>query len=141
MYFYVHACVKFLHQPESNAQHQAQCFGVQASSNLRQCSELLDGEEKADNQMRATYGDRWVRPLSNVLTSALRETIGRYQANLATAGESDARILSKLQANRSRLESLSAEGARSLVPTLQQPMIVPGVTSNVAVNCSSHLVE
>lgn len=95
-------------------------------ASLRHCSEILDQEEQADAQMRAAYGDRWVRPQSNILTSALRETVGRYQANLATAGESDARVLSKLEANRGRLESLSADGARSLVPTLQQPMVVPG---------------
>ena len=106
---------------------------MQTMSSLQQCSELLDQEEQADAQMRAKYGERWVRPQSNILTSALRETIGRYQANLATAGESDARVLSKLEANRGRLESLSAEGARSLVPTLQQPMVVPGV-SHLSVN-------
>lgn len=99
---------------------------MQTMASLRQCSEILDQEEQADAQMRAAHGDRWVRPQSNILTSALRETVGRYQANLATAGESDARVLSKLEANRGRLESLSADGARSLVPTLQQPMVTPG---------------
>ena len=99
---------------------------MQTMASLRQCSEILDQEEQADAQMRAAHGDKWVRPQSNILTSALREMVGRYQANLATAGESDARVLSKLEANRGRLESLSADGARSLVPTLQQPMVTPG---------------
>jgi ALIX V-shaped domain binding to HIV len=105
-------------------------------SGLRRCTEVLDEEARCDAAMRKAWGDAWARPQSHVLAASLRETVARYESNMRTAGESDARVLQRVEANRQRLDGLSADSARSLMPTLQAPMVAMGAADPATVTAT-----
>ena len=60
-------------------------------------------------------------------TGPLRGNNAGYRANLAAAGDSDARLLKRLQENANQLTSLSIDAAVSQMPRLQvkNPLPLP----------------
>ena len=103
---------------------------VQAAMELRHCGEVLDEEQAQDEAMRGHHGDAWARPPSRVAAAAYRENIARYEANLAAAGESDARNARRLAAVQPRLSQLTPDAVRGLLPRLQAPMVSPGIDAD-----------
>lgn len=106
---------------------------LQAAAALRSCTQLLDEEERADLALRQQWGERWTLPYSNVLAATHRSTISTYHTLLQTAAEKDAAPLQRLESNRSRLEGISIDSARSRLPHLEQPMVSVGAADPATV--------
>lgn len=97
-----------------------------AESELGQVQEQLDREAAEDEQLRGRFSTRWTRPPSAALSRPLCDKLAGYKANLAAAGESDARLFQKLDGNAPGLAGLSLEAACSQMPRLQAPMLAVG---------------
>lgn len=86
----------------------------------------LDKEAADDDELRQRFGTRWTAPPSAALTKQLRDKILGYRNNLAVAGESDTKLMDKLNASAGSLGSLSMADASKQLPRLQAPMVPVG---------------
>lgn len=107
--------------------------GVQAVQDLRQCGEMLDHEQALDDSMRARYNEAWARPLSRIAAASYRENIARYEANLQAAADSDRANDGRIANALPRLQALSVENVRGMLPKLEKPMVAPGEDGDVIV--------
>ena len=106
----------------------------QAEYDLRQCGEMLDAEQAADDGARDRHrDDEWARPLSRIAAASYRENIARYESNLQAAAESDAANAARLAEATPRLQKLSVEGVRARMPRLERPMVAPGDDADTVV--------
>lgn len=100
-----------------------------AEADLQRVGADVDAEARDDEQLRSRHGPReWDRPPSSALNSGLKEKLAGYGANLAAAGESDARLAQRLADNASSFAKLlSPQAAAASLPPLRPPMVsVPG---------------
>ena len=86
----------------------------------------LDKEAADDDELRQRFGTRWTAPPSAALTKQLRDKVAGYRSNLVVAGESDSKLMDKLNANAGSLGSLSMAEASKQLPRLQAPMVPVG---------------
>ncbi len=86
----------------------------------------LDKEAADDEELRQRFGVRWTVPPSLALTKQLRDKVAGYRNNLSVAGESDAKLMERLNSNASMLGGLSMEAASRQLPRLQAPMVPVG---------------
>jgi programmed cell death 6-interacting protein len=89
----------------------------------------VDAEARDDESLRSRHGSgSWDRPPSSALNAGLREKLAGYGANLAAAGESDARLAARLSESApSFARLLSPQAAAASLPPLRPPMVtVPG---------------
>jgi programmed cell death 6-interacting protein len=100
-----------------------------AEADLRRVGAEVDAEARDDESLRSRHGSgSWDRPPSSALNAGLREKLAGYGANLAAAGESDARLAARLSESApSFARLLSPQAAAASLPPLRPPMVtVPG---------------
>lgn len=95
-----------------------------ALTELDEAESKLRDEAKDDDNLRAHYGpSHWQRPPSYQLTKHLWDKIGGYRANLAAAGDSDAKLEAKLAAEAASYATLDPLAIAATMPRLQAPML------------------
>jgi len=101
-----------------------------AEADLQRVGADVDAEARDDEQLRSQHSSRggWDRPPSSALSAGLREKLAGYGANLAAAGQSDARLAQRLADNASSFAKLlTPQAAAATLPPLRPPMVtVPG---------------
>ena len=104
---------------------------------LDAAAEALDGEAAADADARQRHGAAWPAasavPPSAPLAKGLRDKLAQYRGTLAAAGESDGRVIARLDERRAELEALTADAAAAAMPRLQPPARPPPGTDDPAV--------
>eukprot|EP00878_Enallax_costatus_P005711 GHUV01005989.1.p1 GENE.GHUV01005989.1~~GHUV01005989.1.p1 ORF type:complete len:726 (+),score=266.47 GHUV01005989.1:1137-3314(+) len=93
---------------------------------LSKCQQSLDEEASADAQARSTYGDEWRVPQSATLAKHLWEKLHSYRSTMAQAGESDAKVIQRLNDNEAAFAALTPDAAASQLPRLQAPLLSTG---------------
>jgi programmed cell death 6-interacting protein len=94
-----------------------------AEADLARAVGELDREAREDGDARSAHGDRWTRPLSSTAAAPLREKTAGYAANLAAAGESDARLAARLRDNAASFAGLAPAAAAAALPKLAPPLV------------------
>lgn len=83
----------------------------------------LHAEAREDEELRTHYGARWRRAPSSQLNVQMLDKIKGYRDNLRVAGESDAKLETKLAAEAATFSVLDPSTAARGMPRLQAPML------------------
>ena len=109
---------------------QIKSLRAAAEADLQRVGADVDAEARDDESLRSRHGGpgRWDRPPSSALNAGLKEKLAGYGANLAAAGESDARLAQRLSDNAASFAKLlTPQAAAASLPPLRPPMVtVPG---------------
>ena len=96
-------------------------------ADLAACQKALDEEAAADAAARSEHGaDRWPVPVSATLARHLLDKIQSYRSTLAQAGESDAKVIARLNENESAFAALTPAAAAAQLPRLSAPLVAVG---------------
>ncbi|GBF91561.1 hypothetical protein Rsub_04301 [Raphidocelis subcapitata] len=95
-------------------------------ADLAACQRTLEDEAAADASARAEFKDRWGVPASATLARNLADKIASYRSTLVQAGESDARVIARLNENEGAFAALTPEAAASQMPRLSAPLVPLG---------------
>lgn len=82
-------------------------MGEQSSVLLRSIDEILDKEEKDDDQIRSQLKEKWTRSPSHALTLNIRQEISKFKGNLEHARKSDNLVKTKYQDVEDMLRKLT----------------------------------
>jgi programmed cell death 6-interacting protein len=97
----------------------------------------LDDEAAADAAARQRHGAAWpgatTVPPSAALAKGLRDKLAQYRSTLSAAGESDGRVIARLDDSRAQLDALTVDAAAALMPRLQAPTSPPPGSDDPAV--------
>lgn len=95
-------------------------------ADLAACQSSLDEESQADAAARAKYGDDWRVPQSATLAKHLWEKLHSYRATMAQAGDSDGKVIERLNDNEGAFARLTPDAVASQLPRLQAPLVAVG---------------
>ena len=108
-----------------------------AERDLDAAERALEEEGAADAEARQRHGASWPAasavPPSAPLAKGLRDKLAQYRSTLAAAGESDARVIARLDEQRPALDALTPEASAAAMPRLRAPAQPPVGSDDPAV--------
>eukprot|EP00775_Hariotina_reticulata_P008073 gene8073-8268_t len=95
-------------------------------ADMNACQASLDEEAAADAAARTKYGDEWRVPQSSTLAKHLWEKLHSYRSTMSQAGDSDAKVIARLNDKEAAFAALTPDTVASQLPRLQAPLVSTG---------------
>ncbi|KAK2721819.1 hypothetical protein QYM36_003960 [Artemia franciscana] len=91
---------------------------------LKEAQRLLDEEKASDDELRAQFGNKWIRVPSSVLTERFRNDLAKYKNIIDTARMADGVVRTKYESTKHGIELLS-------LPESELAAKIPRIGANV----------